>query len=227
MTTIIKSENQDQLAIVRRVSNAGQSVQQESVPDLAALELEALRKELALRDDAIAKLRDDVEEAHRRGQKEGFAQGRLEAETREQERLQLLEQASAKALEDLKLSLASTERIAALLTHQCLDKLFGETLSYGEIVHGLVRAQLDRLEQHAVVSIEVSSADFPDEEALQTLATRIGLGATLIKAREDRVSGSCVMQLRLGQLDLGLDRQWGGLRDLLLDIAENAPEPGV
>jgi flagellar biosynthesis/type III secretory pathway protein FliH len=221
MTSIIKSANHDQLATVKRVRDRRDLAVPQSPLDLAEQEIARLQQELAARDETVAQLREDVDDAYKRGQSEGLKRGEAQAETLERERLDLLGQTSAKALADLKLSLASTERIAALLTHQCLDKLFGETASYGEIVHALVRAQLDRLEKEAVLSVAVSKADFPDEEALQALSVATGLGAMILSAQDDMLGGGCVMQLRLGQLDIGLDQQWGSLRDLLQDIAEN------
>jgi len=221
MSTIIKSENHDQLATVRRVHDKRKQTEARTpFDDPATLEIARLRQELVSRDDTIAQLREDVDEAYRRGLKEGFARGEAHVQVKEQERLDLLGEASAQAQADLKLSLASTERIAALLTHQCLEKLFGEAASYGEMVHALVRAQLDRLERQLVLSVTVSKADFPDEGALGALAASSGLGSMILSAQEDMPSGGCVMQLRLGQLDIGLDQQWGNLRDLLHDIAE-------
>ena len=71
-----------------------------------------------------------------------------------------------------------------------------------------------------LLAVEVSREDFADGEALTALAHRLSPLAVVIEANPEMASGACVMRLRLGRLSIGIDQQWGVLRDLLTEMSE-------
>jgi len=116
-------------------------------------------------------------------------------------------------------SLASLERLAAALAGECLDTVLGDRKYRAQTVRKILAAQCAKIEKSALLAVELSDADFPDAEALAVIERDIAPSQAALSARAEVPSGGCRMVLRLGQMDVGLDRQWGTLRDLLAEIA--------
>lgn len=182
----------------------------------------ALEKELAQRDLAITRLRDDVDEAHRQGKAAGYQSGLADAETRDADRLAALEKAMTRAAAELKESLSSLERLSTLLARDGLDMVLGDPDYRGEILAKIIAAEVAKIEKSALVEIRLSQEDFADEGELSDLAKRVGVAPTMLLATDELSSGGCVMKLRLGQQEIGLRQQWSVLRARLEELA--APE---
>lgn len=189
-------------------------------------ELHALRQRIASlesdirqRDAAIEGLKADVKRAFEEGNAQGYRNGLSDAEDRQSERLSLLERGVTKACAELAENMASLERLSALLAHECLDIILGEAADRAEIVRRIIASQIARLDRAMLLAVEVSRQDFPDDDALGSVAAHTGLPLAILSADSEAPSGACSMQLRLGRIDVGIDQQWGVLRDLLDEIS--------
>jgi flagellar biosynthesis/type III secretory pathway protein FliH len=189
-----------------------------SAVERLAAEIEAMKQALTARDEALAELAKEVEQARREGEEAGRAAGRKEADNLAAEKVQRVEAGLAEASARFDEDLRSTERLAALLAETCLEKLFGHAHDRGAIVCALISAQMRALEAEAVVRITVSAADFePGQlDGVAAAAQRPGCEIVAAQALEP---GACTMKLALGSLEVGIGQQWGSLRSALAEIA--------
>lgn len=166
---------------------------------------------LAERDKTIAGIPERIEAAI----EEGEARGRKAVEDRQAERLTVLKEAVERALDRFSEEISSLERLAALLSRTCLDRMLLNDAERSAIVTDLVRVQVAGLEAGAAVRIQVSSEDFSSPEALDGLAP----APCEIIASPSLEPGECTIQLRLGTLEVGINQQWGSLRAALEEMA--------
>jgi type III secretion protein L len=182
-----------------------------------------LELERALRDQRaeVEALRQEQASRRQEAFDEGFSVGLATADDRARDRLELLRTSLADALGDVKTTLGTSERLAALVARECLNKMLAEPEDAAELVAKLIARQFETLERSSVLSVRVAAADF-DTERLAALEIDMGLAGLDLDASSEVASGGCRMELRLGAIDLGLDRQWPVLRDLLSQFASEA-----
>lgn len=221
MTRVIKSTS---LSEVSQDVRAFGAPAYQAPPSATELELATLKARVARleqsvveRDQYIAELEPKIAGRFEEGLAQGRAEGLRMAQTQESERLELLRDHMRTAASDLSANLNATERLAALLARECLDRLFGDGEQRTHVVIDLIRHQMAEIETGTVLSIEVSTSDFPDDAALSALRTDAFERVQLI--RRDLPIGACRMRLKLGEIEIGLDQQWGTLRQLLSDMA--------
>lgn len=229
MTPIIKSADPAMTAAVRPVPQAdiatslGATGADDREERLAACIAE-LEERIAAMAAKAEELRAEAAAAFARGEEEGREIGRCEAEDRERERLDLLEKGIASGRSDLAEALGATERLAALLARDCLDKLFADASANADRVCALLRAQMTQIEQHELLAVVVSAADF-SEDGLERLRTAVPDRAVELRRDADLPSGSCKLRARLGEIDIGLGTQWQAIGDLLADMAAGELPP--
>jgi len=193
-------------------------------PEFLALqgECEALKSRLDAQAAELAELRDAAQSAFAAGEAKGREAGLREAADGEAERLARLEAGIADARDDLRQSLDGLERLAPALAAEALSGILGATDDRVSLVAAIVRRQLALIESRAVVHVEVSAADFVDDEALAALEGVLGAQGPSVHASVALKSGDCRIKLKLGTLEVGVDQQWGQLRALLQEMAEPA-----
>lgn len=181
---------------------------------------DTLTKE-ALLETRIAELEVAIaerERVHSREIEEARAEGArkaLEARSEhEAKSLQALQQALDKARSDWGDRLTGWETAAVAIARAVLEQVFTGSASRSELVESAVCRRLDQLEASTIIRIRVSPEDFPDEEALAGAARAIG-GAVELISDTALVAGGCVVDLKLGHIDLGLGAQWQRVSDLL------------
>lgn len=187
--------------------------------------VDALEKELELRETSLTKLRKDVDEAYVHGKTEGHSAGLAGAQKRDADRLSLLEQALADANTELKQNLSSLERLAALLARDGLAIILGNPDYRRELLEQIIAAQIVKIEKSLLVEIALSAEDFPNAETLSAAANRAGIDAAALIATADILPGDCVMKLRLGHQEIGINQQWDVLRARLEELSQ--PEETV
>jgi flagellar biosynthesis/type III secretory pathway protein FliH len=165
----------------------------------------ALEGEIRNREILIAGLRAEAEAAFARGKTEGRDEGVASAGKREAERLALLDGAARESREQFETALLSLDRLSTVLARDVLEIVFGDAEYRGEA--------------SAVVEISVSAADFPDKKAALSAANRAGVASRVSVVVADAPSGSCAITLRLGRLEVGIDQQWGVLRERLTELS--------
>ena len=106
---------------------------------------------------------------------------------------------------------------------QCLASLMDDSSVYEGVLQAMLTRQLGQLQSQGSVRVEFSTADFPDEDALDRLRQRLDRTNVAV-VRSDRLkSGDCRIQLVLGGLEVGVGQQWGALSALLLELSEGPP----
>lgn len=184
----------------------------------------ALESEIKERDGMIAALRTDVERAREEGALQGREAGRTEAEDRQSARTAALQSALERCQSDISANLRSLERLSFLVAQECLDKIFGDRGTKAELVRRSVENQIGKIDRATLVGIEVSREDFPETCDLDEVVRRAGARSVAVSAT-DAPSGSCRMVLRLGNLEVGINQQWGTLRDMLTELALPEAQP--
>jgi flagellar biosynthesis/type III secretory pathway protein FliH len=225
MSAIIKSGSTAGLAAVRSLSSVN-ALASRKVPSKEDEERERLLRRVSVlegesvqRDAAIADLRAEIDAAFARGKAAGREDGLAEAERREAERLSLLEKAMGEAGRDLAGSLSSLERLAALLARDSLEVILGDPAYRQELLAALIAKQVAQVEKSALVEISVSVDDFPTRSSLSDIAGKAGLGARIFATSADIAPGGCTMRFRLGSQEIGIDQQWGAVRERLAELS--------
>ncbi len=225
MRSLIKSTETPGTHLVRAIGDKPASPAPQTQTDAALLAARARIEELERAVADLAERREaaqaESERAFERGREAGRAAGKSEAIAQDAERLGRLENALRLARGDFGTALEGMERLSLLIARDCLDVLLGEADYRSELLTHLIRSQITQTDQGSIVEIRVSQTDFPDAAAIERLcATAGGGGRVTIVADRSFASGECNMTLILGQADIGLRQQWGSMRRLLSDMAE-------
>jgi flagellar biosynthesis/type III secretory pathway protein FliH len=225
MSAIIKSGDLDAAPHIRELSalRAAVTPQAEYQERLLA-RIATLEADLRERNSKIEELRREVERTREASLAEGRKLGLADAEDRQADRIAVLEKAVGNAQGTLSSNLSSLERLAPLLAQDCLQIVFGDERKYPDLVGDVLKSRLKELERSAILRVEVSRNDFPDQAALEALGAYANIGTVeLVGIEAD--PGSCVIALRLGRINVGLNQQWSTIGNVLgeLSLAEHAP----
>lgn len=177
-----------------------------------------LESEIGQREETISGLRLEVERSFNRGLEQGRAEGRSEAEDKQAQRLACLATNLQQARALLADRLASLERLAPLLAQECLEKILGAGSDRRALLETIIAKQVAAIERSMVLGVEVSRSDFPEQEALVAMAEKHGLSSSQMVATGTQKSGDCVITLRLGRLEIGINQQWGHASRLLAEL---------
>ena len=179
--------------------------------DVAEAEIARLRERIVALEAAVSdagRLRERAVEEGRR--------------LREDDRAALLDRLSsgiAAATAEYAAALASLERLAPLIARAGIERVLGDSADRAAVVVEAVREQLTRIQEGAVLQVEVSPKDFPGEAQLSALAAAIVTPRGKVAARDGLASGECRFRLTLGALEVGPVQQWRVLDGLLSDLA--------
>lgn len=207
-----------------RAATEGAAIQSHAWPGLAPEPAQIDPRLQAMADEITDLKRHMVEQqvAHRQAEALARAEARLEAEaayqTQDAQHLALLEHSLLAASEELMLQLRTLGDAAPLLCLVALEKVFGPSGSTPELVAQALTRQIEGLRRDALISVEVSAADFPDDDALSLLEKQIS--SISISAKADLDAGCCRITLRLGQIEISLPGYWAELRVRLLSLSE-------
>ncbi len=176
---------------------------------LAAV-IEGLRGE---RDQAEQNASIAEEVGFERGLQLGREQGRKIAQEKLDHRLQVLRDAMETALSAFDVSLVEhSQQLAVRMTQVALANLFGDVTSYASLVAQSIAHHLRATAHDAVLSIDVSAQDFPDDKQLRNLlAEYVRTPGCSITARPELEPGACLIGLTLGTSDISLSTQHGKL----------------
>jgi len=219
VTALIKSHDRARTTTVRAVGFGGgtQNPERQIDPELAALraETEGLREKVAQQDAAIAQHGPQRETSYAEGEEAGRRAGRKEADDGREALASRLTASATEALRLFSSEIASLERLAPLLATEALEKVFGHSESRSTLVLDMLRRQLAEIEAQSVVRVEVAAVDFQDSAQLSQATASINPTQLHIRANAELPSGACRIKLTLGSLEVGVDQQWGRLRELL------------
>jgi type III secretion protein L len=151
-----------------------------------------------------------LEDARGEGAREALAE-RSDAEAKG---LEALRETLCACRSDWTQRLASWDAAAAGISRAVLERVFLGVEDRAELVKSAIAARLQALEAASVVRIRVSAEDFPEPYKLTAIADLVGPAVELAGDAALK-SGSCVVDLKLGHLDLGLGQQWSRVAALL------------
>ena len=186
------------------------------VPEPDPLLIAALAERDAL-DKDLTELREASRIAIEAARREGHEKGLAAAKANQDEQLAVLSRGVDAALAEWRERITQSETLAALFTHAALAKLFENPEDRAELVLGLIARQIAGLRSEALLSLEVSRADFPDPSDLEERLP--ALEGAKIRSSIALKSGECRLNLKTGQVDLGIPTQWPALSKLLLEFA--------
>lgn len=231
MTDIIKANNLADISAVRPVAGNFSAVpivplcKRDEERERLDKRIAVLEENARQKDAVIAALRDDVARAFEDGRMKGYKAGIDEAGDMQAARLSLLEENAGHAQAKLSDAIASLSRLSALLARDCVDAILGNGEDRVEIINRIIKTQIAKIEETTLLTVELSRQDFPDDESLMALAARMDVPAVVFSARPGMASGDCLMTLRLGSMEVGINQQWNCLRGVLNEIVLPAAQP--
>jgi flagellar biosynthesis/type III secretory pathway protein FliH len=191
-------------------------------PEIVALRLQCaeLSRQLEVTTAETRNLQDEVERSYREGEAVGRKLGLQEAEETGAAALAALEAGLERAVAAYREELNSLERLAPLLAREALGLIIEDQGDRAGLMEAVIRTQLGRLSDLAVLRVEVSREDFGAPSELVDRLGRTGLDLT---ASDSLRSGDCRIRLKLGSVEAGIGQQWERLYTLLGDMAEAQP----
>lgn len=199
----------------------------EPAPHAAEVELASVRAELARLTVALerantqaaaaarvhaATLRSAEAEARRLGE----ADGRRAAD----QAAVALQVGLTAANEAVAQRIGGLEALAAALAEAALARVLDDPSDPATLVREILRRQFRALDAASVLEAEVSEEDFPDPDSLQALGGALDRRQLRLSATRELPPGGCRLRLTLGGLDIGLGQQWGALRAVLTELAD-------
>jgi flagellar assembly protein FliH len=218
--------------VVGRIDVTAQATLRSDAPALEVASEDALAAE---RDALVARLdrtREELEAmagqllereqaAFERGIAEGEARARAaaveQAATHEARVVDGIATAT-RAFED---ALARLHGLSSALAMLAVEQIVGDELQVKERVVQVLRHQLDRLLDQRPFRVRVSAEDFPDAEPIRMALRDAGYAEVDAIADSALASGSCRIQLRMGEVDAGVPQQLKALSSLLNAEAGN------
>ena len=175
--------------------------------------LETALAEARALSEEVERVEAVVTAARAEGRAEGVAAGRREADDRAHELLGAVSKASQEAVTAFRDQLTALGDLSGGLAAAALERIVGEANGRQDLILETARRAVSQTFAGSVVRVEVSGADFQDQNAL---ASALGAGCEAL-IRDDLPSGACRLSLRMGEADLDLDGQTARLRAVLLE----------
>ena len=166
----------------------------------------ALMEKLALCEAEISNHQAELDKAYARGVEEGRAAAEDAFEEDRAEGLALLRTALENAHSELQTRLEGVDRIAQCIGEACLTQMIGVEDIFRPMLAQAIGTHVKRLEQETVLSVAVARVDFPDTREVAAVLTGLGLSPDIVEVSDDLDSGQCRIGLRIGQVELDLQR---------------------
>lgn len=169
----------------------------------------------------IAALEAEIREAEQRlpellktAREEGAREALKSRSDAEAKRLERLGEGISEAMALWSKRLATLEGLSATLAHSILERVFADGAERSAAVSSALEARLAQLETQSIVRARVSGADFSDSGSLEALNADLG-GRISIVSDAKLKAGECVIDLKLGHLDVGPAAQWRRIAEFL------------
>ncbi|KVX16437.1 hypothetical protein WL02_17155 [Burkholderia ubonensis] len=191
-------------------------------PDPHAAEVAVLTARVAELEAACAALERERHEAYRKGVDDGGRAADARAKRDDDARVGALSRGVQDARAALQARFASLESLALDVARAALEQIFGATERYPALIAQTIRHHVAQMEAGTVLTVDVSRADFPDDDALQPVAT--AAPDSIVAAHPHLPAGACRLGLAPGRAELDLPRQCGRLL-AALDRLRNDDDP--
>lgn len=200
-----------------RGSNAGNGLPAQTIsPDP---ELVKLREALA---SSEARHAQQLARAREQGREDAAAAFKRD----EASALAALEAGIAASIAAFQREIRGLERLALALCDTALAKVLGDPGRRADLVSGALEDQLNLVKTDSIVTVRVSTADFPDKQALSRLAERLHLLPGTVEQRSELRAGDCDILMRLGHIELSIPDYLLRLRQALAEAGHEARHPG-
>jgi flagellar biosynthesis/type III secretory pathway protein FliH len=178
-----------------------------------------LMQTLALRDAEIACHPDAVEAAYAKGEVDGRAAAEDAFEDDRTAAFDALTEGISSARDDLRRAFEGFEALAILVAIEAIDKLTCNPEHYRAMLVDAITAQVHNIRDTGILSVTVSRCDFPDTREIAALEHSLGSASETLRVSDDLGQGECRINLELGEIELGLGRQWDVLKAMLAKLA--------
>lgn len=178
----------------------GQAPNEPSREQLLEARVAALEAEIAEASEGLPQL---LEIARKDGAREAL-KSRSDVDEKKLEQLGI---GISKAIANWAERLASLEGFSATITRSVLEAVFADSTDRCRAIESALRRRLDHLDAQSIVQVRVSSEDFSSAEALEVLTTELGAKLSIVGDPKLK-SGECVLDLKLGHMDVGPAGQW-------------------
>jgi len=175
--------------------------------DQARTRIAALVADLSDRDAAIARLDEEARQAVSEARAEGREAGLKAAEDDGARRLDRLGQGVEAALDRFAAETDQMERLAVAIAAEGLRKLVGAPDIHRDLLARTIRHNVDAVAGETVIEVTVSRDDFADPQDLERLADAVARPGLKLSASPDLGQGDCQVRLKLGALEIGVERQ--------------------
>lgn len=189
--------------------------------DFERNERDELRRQLEAARTQLADLHAEADKVREAAYAQGITEGKAQAQSLEQKRVDLLADAIQQSHKALEAYLVRLEPMAFGIARAGLEKIIGKDSDRAALLPALVRHHLGQLAADMVVQLRVSRTDFPTDDTLAPLAVTTG-GLTVV-ADPQLQPGQCLFDLTLGRYDASTDLQWTHLQQLFDDLARREP----
>ncbi len=168
----------------------------------------------------ISELEQRLDRAHEdglaEGRRAGIVLGLERAQRDDRERTAAVSAAADNALRSFEEALTQVGELAEHIALAALEQVAGDPSARKGLVAAIVARQLDRLRDAAPLRVRVASADFSSADELRDALPEAAAGSVEFVLSDELCSGEVRVELKLGQVDAGLNRQIAALRTLLL-----------
>jgi len=178
---------------------------------IAELEAEIAGIEAAL-PDHLARARD-----------EGAQAALADRSDAEAKALEQLRAAAAAALDGWRDRLKCWEGLSVGLARAVLEKVFLDSAAQGGRIESAIARRLQRLDSASLVRVRVSGADFSSSNRFSALTRALGPNLEVI-ADPALESGACIIDLALGEIEVGPNAQWIRIEALLDSLEQEGAE---
>ena len=207
-------------AFSERLARGGLQVSSEPAPVREDPEVTALKLENSRLADELQKLEAEAVEAVRAAREEGREQAAAEFRRDETAALNKLSAHLDDAFTVIRGRIEAWEAVSLAVAQTALSKIVCAPERYDELLTGMIRAQIEQVRRESILQVRVSQVDFPDRAALEALESDLQTGSLQI-VQDDSISrGSCVLALRIGEVESALDLKWSGVVALFESLIE-------
>lgn len=158
--------------------------------------------------DTMAAAGREAVAAHERGLQEGREQASTGFVLDQARQAELLASGIAEAMATFERELGRLDRLSLDIAEAAVTRVIGDPSHYRDLIGRTIAHHIGTLAADAALSIEVSQADFPHDDAMLAAVPELPAPSkAIIKLSSDLPAGTCRIALTLGALDIGMDTQ--------------------
>lgn len=164
--------------------------------------------------EEIERLRNDHIQACKEAYAKGFEEGQAAATRSHDKQVEAFERAAGKVTSTIEDQLVALHDLSVDIALTALSQIVSDPEGRRQTIRDTVSRMVAGLSGRDILSIEVSTRDFPDTASRETLleiGQRHGFAVTM----GDGPTGTCTAQLQLGTIDLNLSTQLTRLGDVI------------